>query len=83
MYQLDDLGLARASVQIVFSSVKRRSIQKLQHPPPLPPPRKLPRHSFKFPSPGAKIMFKRPTQVPDLMANFFLQKTRSVDMTLL
>ena len=30
MYQLDDLGLARASVQIVFSSVKRRSIQKLQ-----------------------------------------------------
>ena len=33
-YQLADLGLARASVQIVFLSVKCRSIQKLQHPRP-------------------------------------------------
>ena len=44
MYQLDDLGLARASVRIVFSSVKRRSIQKLQPPPP-PPPSPLPENS--------------------------------------
>ena len=66
MYQLDDLGLARASVRIVFSSVKRRSIQKLQHPPPppspLPPPPspKTPRAFVQIP-PGAKII----TQVPD------------------
>ena len=62
MYKLDDLGLARASVRIVFSSVKRRSIQKLQHPPPLPPPPspKTPRAFVQIP-PGAKII----TQVPD------------------
>ena len=60
MYQLDDL--ARASVRIVFSSVKRRSIQKLQPPPPLPPPPspKTPRAFVQIP-PGAKII----TQVPD------------------
>ena len=61
MYQLDDLGLARASVRIVFSSVKRRSIQKLQHPPlPPPPSPKTPRAFVQIP-PGAKII----TQVPD------------------
>ena len=33
-YQLADLGLARVSVQIVFLSAKRRSIQKASSPPP-------------------------------------------------
>ena len=32
MYQLADLGLARVSVQIVFLSAKRRSIQKASSP---------------------------------------------------
>ena len=64
-YQLADLGLARVSVQIVFLSAKRRSIQKASSPPP--PPKTpwafelLKTGSFKFPSPGAKIVFKHPT----------------------
>ena len=80
MYQLDDLGLARASVRIVFSSVKRRSIQKLQHPPPpLPPPPspKTPRAFVQIP-PGPKLLLKC-----RIRWQIFLQKTRSVDVTLL
>ena len=82
MYQLDDLGLARASVRIVFSSVKRRSIQKLQHPPPLPPPPSpLPENS-----PGIRSNSSRGQNYyssAGLDGKFFLQKTRSVDVTLL
>ena len=60
-YQLTDLGLARASFQIVFLSVKRQSIQKLQHPPPPETPRAfelLKTGSFKSPSSRAKIVLK-------------------------
>ena len=75
-YQLDDLALARASVQIVFSSVKRRSIQKLQHPPPPPPSPKTPRAFVQIPVSRGQNYVQTPYSSAGFDGKFFFTKDK-------